>query len=439
MKRYDAYKDSGIEWIGEIPTHWEVKRLKYIAEARPSNIDKKSKEGETEVFLCNYLDVYNNDFITAELPFMRSTASFTQIEKFSLREGDVIATKDSESPDDIGIAALVKQDLGNVVCGYHLTHIKPRTISGGYLFRQFQSDYVRSTFEVLANGITRYALGVDDFNSLKVIVPLSTEQTAIAAYLDRKTAEIDELIESKRRLLELYEEEKTAIINQAVTRGINPDAPMKDSGIDWLGEVPAHWGVMRVGHCVTVVRGASPRPSGDPRYFMGDFMPWITVKEVSNVNGKFVTSTTESLTREGSKLSRVIEPETLLMSNSGATLGVPKISMIKGCINDGSVAFIDFRDFLMRDFLYLFFASHTEIYREQMKGSGQPNLNTDIIKSTEIALPPLEEQRSIIDYVEAEFDRIITQIVHTKRLIDLLTEYRTALISEVVTGKVRVV
>src|SRR5690606_6773021 len=256
MKRYDAYKDSGIEWIGEIPTHWEVKRLKYIAEARPSNIDKKSKEGETEVFLCNYLDVYNNDFITAELPFMRSTASFTQIEKFSLREGDVIATKDSESPDDIGIAALVKQDLGNVVCGYHLTHIKPRTISGGYLFRQFQSDYVRSTFEVLANGITRYALGVDDFNSLKVIVPLSTEQTAIAAYLDRKTAEIDELIESKRRLLELYEEEKTAIINQAVTRGINPDAPMKDSGIDWLGEVPAHWEVKKVKNLLKKKKGA---------------------------------------------------------------------------------------------------------------------------------------------------------------------------------------
>ncbi|GAB1419504.1 hypothetical protein MASR2M12_22690 [Bacteroidales bacterium] len=273
-----------------------------------------------------------------------------------------------------------------------------------------------------------------------LVAPPPEEQTAIAHYLDRKTAEIDELIADKKRLLELYEEEKTAIINQAVTKGINPDVPMKDSGIEWLGEIPEHWEVKKIGHCGKIVRGGSPRPTGDPRYFFGDYIHWITVKEVTNAVGKYVVGTEEYLTEEGSKNSRIVEPETLLLSNSGATLGVPKISKIRGCINDGSVAFPELKSFLNRDYLYYFFVSHTDIYREQMAGNGQPNLNTEIIKSTFIPLPStVEEQSSIVDFIEIETQKVEAKKSKTEKLIELLTEYRTALISEVVTGKVKVI
>lgn len=442
MKRYDAYKDSGIEWIGAIPTHWEVKRLKYIAEARPSNIDKKSKEGETEVFLCNYLDVYNNDFITAELPFMRSTASFTQIEKFSLREGDVIATKDSESPDDIGIAALVKQDLGNVVCGYHLTHIKPRTISGGYLFRQFQSDYVRSTFEVLANGITRYALGVDDFNSLKVIVPLSTEQTAIAAYLDRKTAEIDELIESKRRLLELYEEEKTAIINQAVTQGINPDAPMKDSGIDWLGEVPAHWEVKKVKQVVIKV-GSGVTPTGGASVYQASGIPLLRSQNIHSDGLKMddVAYISQDV-HQGMRNSKVATDD-ILLNITGASIG--RVYFVEDWLGEANVnqhvCILRPGTTIRTKFLYLVFRSmigQEQIGMEQT-GSGREGLNFEALKNFCVPVPPVTEQQSIVRYIQNESRRVDNQKARTQKMIDLLTEYRTALISEVVTGKVKVV
>ena len=294
MQRYEKQKDSGVEWIGEIPEHWEVKKLKYLANANPSNIDKKSKDDEDDIFLCNYVDVYNNEFITRELDFMKATANKSQIEKFILNKGDVIATKDSETPDDIANPALVVEDFENVVCGYHLTHIKPKGIYGEYLFRQFQSTFIQAHFEISANGVTRYGLGVDIFNSVLILVPPTEEQTTIANYLDRKTAEIDDLISKKEQLLTLYEEEKTAIINQALTKGLKPDVKMKDSEIDWLGEIPENWEVKRLrynGNCQNgISQGADYFGLGFPFVSYSDVYRNLVLPE--NVEG--LANSTES-------------------------------------------------------------------------------------------------------------------------------------------------
>ena len=148
-----------------------MKKLKYVADANPSNINKKSKDTEDAVLLCNYVDVYKNEFINNELSFMKATANEDQIKKFILEKGDVIATKDSESPDDIANSALVVEILDDVVCGYHLTHIKPKDIHGEYLFRYFQTKYLNSYFEVSANGVTRYGLSVNKFKSALTLNP----------------------------------------------------------------------------------------------------------------------------------------------------------------------------------------------------------------------------------------------------------------------------
>jgi len=207
----------------------------------------------------------------------------------------------------------------------------------------------------------------------------------------------------------------------------------KDSEIEWIGKIPKDWIIGKLGHYSTIVRGGSPRPAGDPKYFGGDFMPWITVAEVTKGNDKFLYETKKYLTEEGSKQSRIVYPETLLLSNSGATLGVPKIIKIKGCINDGSVAFIDYSPKLTRDFLYCFFITHTQIYRDEMKGSGQPNLNTDIIKSTPIPIPTRAEQIKIIEYIDYQLKLINQLITKKQKLVELLQEQRQALINEAVT------
>ncbi|WP_236636432.1 restriction endonuclease subunit S [Exiguobacterium sp. SH0S1] len=152
-------KDSGVEWIGEIPEHWEVRKIKDVANVYSSNIDKKSVEGEKEVLLCNYVDVYYNDSITANLDFMKATAKVDQIKTFTLKKHDVIITKDSESPTDIAIPTWVSQDLDGVVCGYHLSLIRcAESVLGHYLYYNLESVQIREQFYTRANGVTRYGL-----------------------------------------------------------------------------------------------------------------------------------------------------------------------------------------------------------------------------------------------------------------------------------------
>ena len=212
-------KDSGIEWIGEIPEHWEVEKLKNISQIQPSNVDKKSKDNEPPVLLCNYTDVYNNEFITMNLDFMKATATYDQIRKLSLNVGDIIITKDSESADDIAVPAIVTEELENVVCGYHLAVIKPNTniINPKFLFRSFQSDRINKQFELGANGVTRFGLGSYPINNAYVCQPPLNEQKEIANYLDIETAKIFKATDKILKHIELLEEYKTSLIHHVVT------------------------------------------------------------------------------------------------------------------------------------------------------------------------------------------------------------------------------
>ena len=236
--RYPRYKASGAEWLGAVPEHWEVMRLKRACRVFPSNVDKKSHEGETPVLLCNYTDVYYNETISAGMGFMAATASADQIAKFTLRAGDTIITKDSETADDIAVAAYVPEDLPGVVCGYHLSMVRPMSdANGAFVKRLFDSVYAKSCFAVRANGLTRVGLGQDELDNVEMPFPPLAEQAQITAFLDRETAKIDGLVAEQRRLMELLTEKRQAVISHAVTQGRDPHAPMKPSGIEWLGDL----------------------------------------------------------------------------------------------------------------------------------------------------------------------------------------------------------
>ena len=220
--RYESYKDSGVEWLGDVPEHWDVRRLKEVCEVFPSNVDKKTYENETPVLLCNYTDVYYNEKITPHIDFMAATASADQIKKFTLRGGDTIITKDSETADDIAIAAYVPQDLPNVICGYHLSMIRPREATcGAFMKRLFDSVYVKSCCAVYANGLTRVGLGQYALDNLEMPFPPKTEQAAIAAFLDQETTKLDTLTTEAKTAITLLQERRTALISAAVTGKID--------------------------------------------------------------------------------------------------------------------------------------------------------------------------------------------------------------------------
>lgn len=445
IQSYDTYKPSNIEWIGEIPSHWNLYPLLHFADSEkysfvdgPFGSDLKNEEYVDDgipLIQLNNIGIGKHKLDT--LKFITDEKS-KQLFKHRIYSGDVVIAKMAEP---VARATRVSNQYKMYVIVADCIRFKNdvNKIDSDYLIYSLNSDYLKTQAEFESTGTTRIRIGLNTAKKLRICYPPLQEQQAIVTYLDEKTTLIDELISKKQSKIELLKEQRKALINHAVTKGLNAEVALKDSKIEWIGDIPEHWKFVKVGHYTIIIRGASPRPAGDPSLFDGDFIHWITVKEVTNGLGKFVTSTDTYLTEEGMKQSRIIEPETLVISNSGATLGVPKILKIRGCINDGSVAFPKISEKLFRDFLYYFFTSQTELLREQQSGYGQPNLNTDLIANIRFPLPPLSEQQAIVAYLDEQTALIDKNIELESQKITTLKEYRQSLISAVVTGKICVI
>jgi len=439
MKKYKEYKDSGIAWIGEIPSEWEVKRLKNCFEFHKGGAWGEEATGNSNDYICvRVADFdYKSLCVNSEDYTIRNFTD-AQVKKLQLVKGDLLIEKSGGGENSpVGRVVIFDKDFNALYANFiEAIRVAKNGCSNfyNYLFASLYSIGINRKFYSQTTGIQN--LNVTDYlNEAYPIPPLQTQQS-IADYLDRKTAGINALIADKQKLIDLLREKRQATISEAVTKGLNKNAKMKDSGIEWIGQIPEEWKVITISKVSKIVRGASPRPAGDPLYFNGNDVPWITVAEVTKGDGLYLYETKSFLTFAGKEKSRFIEEGTLLLSNSGATLGVPKISMISGCINDGSVAFTNLS--VNQLFLFYVFKSLTTELRKQMQGYGQPNLNTTIIKNIIIPHPVLEEQQAIADYIynkTAQIDSIISDITEQ---IEKLKEYRQSSISEVVTGKVAV-
>ena len=234
-------------WRERLPSHWQIRRLRSVVEMHVSNVDKHTNENEIPVRLCNYVDVYYNDRIDGSLPHMNATVSPAEADRFLLKPNDVIITKDSEAWNDIAVPALVTNPPDDLICGYHLAILRPSdTINGAYLARALRTPSIAHQFHVAAQGITRYGLTHNSILSASVPLPSLDEQAAIVHYLDHADELINRYISAKERLIALLEEQRQAVIQQAVTRGLDPNSPTKDSGVPWIGDVPKHWHVASV-------------------------------------------------------------------------------------------------------------------------------------------------------------------------------------------------
>ena len=192
-----------LAWTDQLPDNWEAKPLRSVADYVVSNVDKVPDDDEIPVRLCNYTNVYNNEFITLALDFMQATASEAEIAKFGIAVDDVIITKDSESWDDIGVPALVRETADDLVCGYHLALLRPlkQKVDGAFLFRCLQAKPVRVQLELAASGVTRFGIPKSEIGTMRLPVPPLAQQHTIADYLDRETARLDALVAAKERVL----------------------------------------------------------------------------------------------------------------------------------------------------------------------------------------------------------------------------------------------
>jgi len=198
MQKYNSYKPTNIEWLGDVPSHWKVDTLKNHCDIFASNVDKKTEEGEIEVSLCNYVDVYKNNVINTSIDFMKATATEAEIEKFTLQLNDIIVTKDSETPDDIAVPSIVKEPFKNFLCGYHLSIIRCiRQIEPDFLIWALRDLSIATQFHREAVGITRYGLASKHFKNGIIAFPDKREQMIIANFLNDATSKIDSLISYK--------------------------------------------------------------------------------------------------------------------------------------------------------------------------------------------------------------------------------------------------
>lgn len=428
-----------------MPSHWLVQKLKYIAVVQLSNVDKKSVEGEVPIRLCNYVDVYKNDVIHSDMDFMEATATSRQVAAFSLKADDVLITKDSEEWDDIAVPAYVVSDLDGVLCGYHLAHVRPNpdVVCGSYLFRAFAAEGIADQFRVAANGITRYGIGKDEIVNSIFPVPSLDEQRAIASFLDRKTAEIDALIAKKQRMIDLLQEKRQALISEAVTKGLDPNVRMKDSGFPWLGSVPKHWEVERIKfRMLTIGQGWSPQCENT----QAEQGEWGVLKVGCMNSGIYDESENKALPLDLAPIPELeVKVGDVLMSRSNTVELVGAVGIVDK--TQGKILLCDklYRICFNKDLLCPSYAVHLlrsraarlQIERDASGASpSMKNISNEVVANLVFAFPPVAEQEQITGFINSSSALLFGLIQRIAVQLEKLYEYRQTLISAAVTGKI---
>lgn len=438
LPSYPEYRDSGVEWLGSIPAHWDVRRLKTVAHVELSNVDKNSVQGQVAVMLCNYTHVYNNDRITPDLDFMAATATPDQVRRFSLREGDVLITKDSESWTDIAVPAVVAADLPNVVCGYHLALVRPQMLDlGPYLALAMSAYGPRHQFHPAANGVTRFGLSADAIRTSLFAIPPIEERRAILGFIERETARIDALVAKKQRLARLLFELRMNLVTRSVTKGLDRDVPMKESGIDWIGQVPAGWkasALKRIG----MLKAGSGFPEAE-QGLEGEELPFFKVGDMKvSGNERQMVEHQNSISRlTAESLSAFIfPPGTVVFAKIGAALLLNRRRVLArdACLDNNMMGFVPTKC----DPTWAYYWLSSLDIRPLAKPGAVPSVDEGQLGTTSVIVPPLVEQRRLAAFLDAETADLSAGATRVVEAIERLKELRTALVSAAVTGKIDV-
>jgi type I restriction enzyme S subunit len=346
--------------------------------------------------------------------------------KFSLRVGDLLVCEGGR----VGRTAIWK---GGFECYFQKALHRLRPLSGDALsefmlhFLRFAAVTGKLSVHTTQSSIAH--LTREKLSRVAVLLPPLPEQRKIAAIL----SSVDEAVEKTQAVIEQLQVVKKAMMRELLTRGL-PGRHTRFKMTE-IGEVPEEWEVVRLGAICTVVRGRMPRPAGDPKFFRGDFVPWVTVGELSKDQWPYLVRTATCLTEEGAKWSRLLPSGTLVISNSGSGCGVPKILEISGCANDGIAALLHLGPGIDSLFLYFTLLSMTEHLKNVVaRGVDQPSLNTFLLREQQVPLPHVEEQLAISGALLQIDKRLQSELEY----LDRLTELKSALMSVLLTGEVRV-
>ncbi|OQW89272.1 MAG: hypothetical protein BWK72_04835 [Rhodoferax ferrireducens] len=433
--RYPEYKDSGVEWLGEVPGHWNVGSARWLTRRYSGGTPDKTKLDYWENGTIPWLNsgAVNDRLITEPSTFISEEAFANSSAKWIPKGALVMALagqgKTKGMVAQLGIPSTCNQSMAAI--------IPSCAIDARFLFWWLDANY--QNIRNMAGGDLRDGLNLELLGNIQCPLPAPSEQTQIAAFLDRETAKIDTLVAEQRQLMALLKEKRQAVISHAVTRGLNPDVPMKPSGIEWLGDVPEHWVVSSIKRFAdTITDGAHVSPETENGVY-----PFVSTKDVGDDSIDFDSCLRTSTTSFEFMVRSGCQPLVgdVLFSKDG-TIGRTVVVMEERDFVVASSLIIIRPDNSSLDSFFLNYLCQSNVVVSQVesfvKGAGLPRLSIQNLLKVIGCFPPLAEQRVIAAFLQLEMSKFDTLTTEAQRAIDLLQERRTALISAAVTGQIDV-
>jgi len=436
-KPYPAYKDSGVEWLGRVPEHWDVKSIKYVA---PHVGSGKTPSGGSEVYQNSGIlflrsqNVYDDGLRLDDATYISEEIDLT-MKGSRVRANDVLLNITGAS---IGRSCLVPEPFQPANVNQHVCIIRPESREEAkWLSLCLKSESVQSQIDFSQNGAGREGLNFEQIGNICISLPPTTERLRISEHLAHEGARIDGLIAKKTRFIELLGEKRQALITHAVTRGLDPTAKTKDSGIEWLGDVPAHWQVAPLKYVVSFRSGGTPSKE-NLEFWDGD-IPWASAKDMKKEK---LDDTQDHLTQLAfeSGAASLVPAGSILVVVRGMILAriFPVVETTTPMAINQDLKALQPSGRLKSGFLahLLRGLAGESLRRLEEAGHGTKALRMEAWTSMQLSIPGLEEQQKILDYLEEKISHLDNLITKTQLSLTLLKERRSALITAAVAGKI---
>jgi type I restriction enzyme S subunit len=429
-KPYPAHKPSGVAWLGNVPEQWQVKRLKYSATIN----DDALPESTAPDFEFDYVDIGSVN--AAEGITTKERMVFDNAPSRARRRVKVGDTIVSTVRTYLRAIAPIEDSAETTIVSTGFAIVRPRKVEPSYLAYALREASFVESIVARSTGVSYPAVNASEVGCIPIPLPPSPEQLAIAAFLDRETGKIDRLVAKNWELIEKLKEERAALISRTVTRGLNPNAKLKPSGVEWLGEVPEQWDIWKVSQAFSTVGSGTTPPTSEAEWYDGDIC-WVTTSELRE---SVIVDTGKKVTKEALwnfSALKLFPKGALAIAMYGATIGRLGILGVEATTNQACCVLAKAKRIDIQFMFYWF-----QAFRDQIvllaTGGGQPNICQDKIRSLRVACPPLSEQLAIASFLDRETGKINRLAAKVAEAIGRLQEYRAALITAAVTGKIEV-
>lgn len=437
MRRYESYKDSGVEWLGEVPEHWEVKKLKYLAKLSPSKSEITCNHEES----CSFIPMEKLKLNTLVLDEIKQIKNVYSAYTY-FRDEDLLIAKVTPCFENknFAIAKNLVNSIGFGSSEIYVLRTYNNLLNKFLFYRLQEQNFMKIAISKMSGTGGLKRVPSEFINNFQLALPPFSEQQKIAQFLDEKTAKIDQAVDLAEKQIALLKEHKQILIQNAVTRGLNPDVPLKDSGVEWIGQVPEHWEVKKIKH-VTSKIGSGITPLGGGSNYIDGGIPLLRSQNIhfDRIDLNDVARISE-FTHNSMKNSKVRKGDVLLNITGGSLGRCFYVDSNEEMNVNQHVCIIRPNKKINTIFLNMLLAS--EIGQKQIwffqQGGGREGLNFQAIKNFYLPLPDLEEQQKIAIYLDKQAAKIDQAIALKTAHIEKLKEYKSVLINDVVTGKVRV-